>query len=55
MKAIVITKGGGPEAFSLQEVPQPEPGPGQALVQLKAAGLNHRDIYLRISYPGQIP
>ena len=47
MRAIVITRHGGPEVLELQDVPAPEPGPGQLLVALEAAGVNYRDVYER--------
>ena len=47
MRAIVVTRHGGPEVLELQDVPAPEPGPGQLLVDVEAAGVNFRDIYER--------
>jgi NADPH2:quinone reductase len=47
MKAIRIHEAGGPEVLRLDEVPVPEPGPGEALVKIDAAGLNFVDIYER--------
>lgn len=47
MKAIHIIKNGGPEVLQIQEMPQPKPAAGQALVRLKAAGLNYIDVYMR--------
>lgn len=47
MKAIVLHGTGGVEALKYQEVPTPEPGPGQVLVRVRAAGVNHCDIDLR--------
>ncbi|MBN9287878.1 MAG: NADPH:quinone reductase [Gammaproteobacteria bacterium 39-13] len=47
MKAIRITKNGDASVLELQDLPQPKPGPGEALVRLKAAGLNFIDIYIR--------
>src|SRR4051794_3543025 len=47
MQAIVITRHGGPEVLELRDEPDPEPGPGQLLVQLEAAGVNYRDVYER--------
>ncbi|MFT4283673.1 MAG: NADP-dependent oxidoreductase [Protaetiibacter sp.] len=38
---------GGPEVVELVEVPEPEPGPGEYLVQLRAAGLNPADVKVR--------
>jgi NADPH:quinone reductase len=47
MRAIVVTRHGGPEVLELQDRPAPEPGPGQLLVNVEAAGVNYRDIYER--------
>jgi NADPH2:quinone reductase len=47
MKAIRIHTPGGPEVLTLEDVPEPAAGPGQAVVQLEAAGLNFIDIYVR--------
>ncbi len=47
MQAIQLTETGPPEVLSLREVPDPEPGPGQAVVELRAAALNRRDVFLR--------
>jgi NADPH2:quinone reductase len=49
MKAIVITKKGGPEVLELRDLPTPEPGAGEVLIKVKAAGLNRSDIYSRVS------
>jgi zinc-binding alcohol dehydrogenase/oxidoreductase len=48
MKAIRLHQPGGPEQLRLDEVPTPRPGPGEVLVQLKAAALNHRDVWIRM-------
>ena len=55
MKAIVLTKGGGPEALEYKETETPSAAPGQAVVRLKAAGLNHRDVWQRVGYAGAEP
>ncbi|MBN8629995.1 MAG: NADP-dependent oxidoreductase [Rhodobacterales bacterium] len=47
MKALVLTRYGGPEATELREVPMPEPGPGEALIRVHAAGLNPVDFKTR--------
>jgi NADPH2:quinone reductase len=47
MRAIVVSRTGGPEVLEVQEVPDPEPGPGQVLVDVEAIGVNYRDIYER--------
>jgi NADPH:quinone reductase-like Zn-dependent oxidoreductase len=47
MNAVVLRELGGPEKLVLEQVPDPAPGPGQALVRLRAAALNHRDAWIR--------
>lgn len=47
MKAVRIHRTGGPEELQLEDLPPPEPGPGEALIQLDAAGLNFIEIYQR--------
>ncbi|TMI79482.1 MAG: zinc-binding dehydrogenase [Bacillati bacterium ANGP1] len=53
MKAIVLHAVGEPDALRLEEVPDPAPGPGQVVVRLRAAALNHRDLWIcRGQYAG---
>ena len=47
MKAIQITQVGGPEVLKYTDVADPSPGPGQALIAMKASGVNYMDIYAR--------
>ena len=47
MKAIRVKSPGGPEVLELVELPTPQPGDGQALVRVEAAGVNFIDIYQR--------
>jgi NADPH2:quinone reductase len=47
MRAIRVHEPGGPEALRLDDVPAPEPGPGQARVRLHAIGVNFIDVYHR--------
>jgi zinc-binding alcohol dehydrogenase/oxidoreductase len=47
MQAIVLRDLGGPENLKLDTVRDPQPGPGEVVVRLKAAALNHRDIWIR--------
>jgi NADPH2:quinone reductase len=47
MKTIRVHEPGGPQALTFEEVPLPEPGPGQARVRLHAIGVNFIDIYHR--------
>lgn len=51
MKAIRIHKDGGPEVLRYEDIPDPEPGPGEVLVALRAAGLNHLDVWVRKGLP----
>jgi NADPH:quinone reductase-like Zn-dependent oxidoreductase len=51
MKAIRIHEDGGPEVLRLDEVDDPQPGPGEVLVRLRAASLNHLDLWLRQGLP----
>src|SRR5690349_16952557 len=52
MKAIWITKYGGPEVLAVRDGPDPEPGPGEVRVRVRAAGLNFADIMARLGlYP----
>ncbi len=44
MRAVVLERIGGPERLSLREVPDPVPGPGEALVRIAAAGVCGRDL-----------
>ena len=48
MKAIQLRQPGGPDQLQFEEVPTPAPGPGEVLVQLKAAAVNHRDVWIRM-------
>lgn len=47
MKAVIITKPGGPEVLELQDRPTPEPGLGQIRVRVRASALNRADISQR--------
>lgn len=52
MKAIRVEEFGGPEVMKLVEVPMLEPGPGQVLVRMHAAGVNPVETYIRAgTYP----
>ncbi|HEX9820862.1 MAG TPA: NADPH:quinone reductase [Methylomirabilota bacterium] len=55
MKAIRVHKFGGPEVLQLDDVAEPTPGPGQVLVQVKAAGVNPVDTYIRSGTYAQSP
>ena len=47
MKAIEVAAFGGPDELKLVEKPRPEPGPGQLLIEVKAAGINFADLLAR--------
>ena len=56
MKAIQVTRVGTPEVLTLVEVPVPDPKPNEALLQIKAAGVNFIDVYFREGrYPAPLP
>ena len=47
MKAIRVHEFGGPEVMKLEDVPDPQPGPGQVVVRIHAAGVNPVESYVR--------
>jgi NADPH2:quinone reductase len=47
VKAIVVKEFGDPDVLILQDAPRPEPGTGQVLVRMNAAGVNPADTYMR--------
>jgi NADPH2:quinone reductase len=51
MRAVIGSQHGGPEVLQIGEVAPPEPGPGQLLVDVAAAGVNYMDIYQREGRP----
>src|SRR3954452_8750363 len=52
MKALVITEHGPPDVMRVQERPDPEPGPGEVRIAVRAAGVNFADIVARVGlYP----
>ena len=52
MRAVVVPRHGGPEVLAIDERPIPSPGPGEVLVAVRAAGLNHLDTFVRRGMPG---
>lgn len=55
MKAIRVHEFGGPEALRLEEIADPQPGPGQVLVTVEAIGVNPVDTYIRAGGYGKRP
>ena len=52
MKALVITEHGPPDVMRVQERPDPEPGPGEVRIAVRAAGVNFADLLARVGlYP----
>lgn len=51
MKAVRIHEDGGPEVLRYEEAPDPVPGTGQVLIELRAASLNHLDVWIRKGLP----
>lgn len=45
MRAIQISEFGGPEVLEAVDLPAPEPGPGQALIEVRRAGVNFADTH----------
>ncbi|MDM7916944.1 MAG: alcohol dehydrogenase catalytic domain-containing protein, partial [Candidatus Eisenbacteria bacterium] len=52
MKAWRIEQHGGLEALRIEEMPAPEPGPGEVRLRVRAVGLNHLDLWVRRGVPG---
>jgi NADPH2:quinone reductase len=52
MKAVIVTRYGGPDVLELQDVPEPEPGPSQVAIDVSHAGLNFAEVMARV---GAIP
>ena len=48
MKAVVITRFGGPEVLEIQDVPEPQPGNDEVLVHVRSTALNRADLLQRL-------
>src|SRR5205814_5492900 len=51
VKAVRIHADGGPEVLRYEDAPDPEAGPGEVLIRLRAASLNHLDVWVRKGLP----
>ncbi|MCI0553640.1 MAG: alcohol dehydrogenase catalytic domain-containing protein, partial [Anaerolineae bacterium] len=47
MNAVVLRELGGPEKLLMEHMPDPKPGAGEIVVRVKAAAMNHRDVWIR--------
>jgi NADPH:quinone reductase-like Zn-dependent oxidoreductase len=53
MRAVRLNELGGPEKLHVEEIPQPQPGPGEILVKIARAAFNRRDVFITQGlYPG---
>lgn len=52
MRAIVFHRHGGPEVLEAAELPEPQPGPGEVIVAVRACALNRLDLWVRGGLPG---
>jgi NADPH:quinone reductase-like Zn-dependent oxidoreductase len=55
VRAVVITKHGGPEVLQVQERPDPRPGPGEVVISVAAAGINFADLLARLGFYPDAP
>src|SRR5882672_2420834 len=56
MKAIQLSKTGGPEVLTLIDIPSPKPKPNEVVLKISAAGINFIDVYFREGrYPASLP
>lgn len=51
MKAMVVTKHGGPDVLEMRELPDPAPAPGEVVVRVRAVAMNHLDVWVRRGLP----
>jgi NADPH:quinone reductase-like Zn-dependent oxidoreductase len=51
VKAVRIHEDGGPDVLRYEDAPDPVPGTGQVLIKLRAASLNHLDVWIRRGLP----
>ena len=51
MRAAIFHANGGPEVVRIEDLPRPSPGPGQVLLEVRAAAMNHLDLWVRRGLP----
>lgn len=51
MRAAIFHENGGPEVVRIEELPRPAPGPGEVLLEVRAAAMNHLDLWVRRGIP----
>ena len=51
MRAAIFHGNGGPEVVRIEDVPRPVPNPGEVLIEVRAAALNHLDLWVRRGMP----
>ncbi len=49
MRAVQITRFGGPEVLDVVDLPEPEPGPGRRAFDVSTAGIDYADTHHRVS------
>ncbi len=52
MKAAYFEQHGGPEVLQYGDLPEPKPAPGWVVVRVRAAAMNHADLFVRAGWPG---
>src|SRR5437588_6669187 len=55
MRAVVITRHGPPDVLRVQERPDPQPGPDEVLIDVRAAGINFADLMARLGFYPDAP
>ncbi len=55
MRAAIFSEHGGPDVIRIGETEAPEPGPGEVRIAVRAAALNHLDLWARRGLPFEIP
>ena len=53
MKAVRFHQHGGPDVLHYEDAPDPNPGPGEVLVRVRACAMNHLDLWARRGLPGR--